>query len=107
MNRLSRSTASTASRSGRPSSSIRMRASRSKRGNHEVPRPAAGVQDAQLGGAIGPAGEAAGGGRAVLQPAQVVHLALAEWQRPARVARGPPGAQGVVQQELHHVVLGE
>jgi hypothetical protein len=102
-------------------------------GHQEVARAAAGIDHGHLGGALRPAGERAGGGGFALtpcpspmrgegsetlplslgwerglggegHPAQVLKLL---YQRAGGVARGPPGAERVVQQELHHVVLGE
>jgi hypothetical protein len=74
-------------------------------GRHqEVARAAAGVQQLEVAQAVGPAFELAGGRRAVVQRAQVGQRHGAGL---AGVARHPPGAQRVVQQEVHHVRLGE
>ena len=74
-------------------------------GRHEeVARAAAGVKQLELVQAVGPAFKLASGWRAILQRAQV-----GQWHRTAlaRVAGHPPGAERVVEQEVHHVGLGE
>src|SRR5690606_37440255 len=73
-------------------------------GGEEVAAAAAGVHDGDVFGGGGPAVKGAGGGSAVVEGTEV---AFVGGEGGVGVAVGPPGAEGVVQEELHHVVLGE
>lgn len=68
------------------------------------PEPPQGTHDGDFGGALGPAGEATGSRRTVVQETEI---AVGLDQRAVGVASRPPGTQRVLQQEANHVVLGE
>ena len=102
--RLSRSTASCASTGASPSSSARIRHSIENASTRKWPEPQHGSITVTSATRVRPAVEGARGRRAVVVEAQVVE-ALDE--RAVRVAGCPPGAEGVLQQEPDHVVLGE
>ena len=75
-----------------------------ERGDQEVSRTAAGVEQAQFREVVWPALESARGGRAFFGLAKVGQLHRTPL---IRVSADPPRPQRVVQQELHHVGLGE
>ena len=102
--RLSRSTASCASIGCEPFLFGAHLPQHRERLDEEVTRAAARVHDRDLGDAVGPTVEGAGGGPAVVVEAEVLE---ALHERAVGMSCGPPRAEGVLEQEPDHVVLGE
>src|SRR5690606_9019889 len=73
-------------------------------GDEEVPGAAGGIEDAEIGDAVRPAGKTARYGAAVIAQPEVQHL---DGEGGVRVAALPPRAERVVEEEVDHVALGK